>query len=62
MNGPAWNPVRIVDVKPENRVKTVERQADGGMRVVFHSGAVVDLGPGDDLIQAFTVYSVLAEL
>ena len=29
---------RVIDVKPENRIKSVEKVANGDMMVEFHSG------------------------
>lgn len=53
---------RIVDVKPQNRIKTIERLADGGLAVQFHTGERGIISKDDPEVQAFAVYSVLAEL
>lgn len=53
---------REISVKPENRIKTVTKQADGSMALEFASGATGILPAGDTDIQAFAVYSILAEL
>lgn len=53
---------RIIPISEPNRVRQVTKQADGGLRVEFNSGAVTDLAPGDALIQAFVVYTMLADL
>ncbi|MGX9911897.1 hypothetical protein [Bordetella bronchiseptica] len=53
---------RVIDVKPENRIKSVEKAANGDMMVEFHSGQRGVISKDDPEIQAFAVYSVLAEL
>ena len=53
---------KVVSVSPQNRVKTVTPLKDGRMKVEFHSGHTTKLAANDELIQAFVVYSVLAEL
>ncbi|WP_162730856.1 hypothetical protein [Achromobacter xylosoxidans] len=53
---------RIVDVKPQNRIKTIERLADGGLAVKSHTGERGIISKDDPEVQAFAVYSVLAEL
>lgn len=53
---------RIVPIQPQNRVRQVEKLADGGLRVTLHSGESFELDKGDELFQAFVVYTVLAEV
>lgn len=53
---------RYVPVSEPNKVKTVTKLEDGGLRVEFNSGRVATLSKDDPLIQAFAVYSVLADL
>ncbi|MFY3531312.1 hypothetical protein [Achromobacter denitrificans] len=53
---------RIIDVKPQNRIKSIEKLADGDLAVEFHSGERGVISKDDPEIQAFAVYSVLAEL
>lgn len=53
---------RIIPVSDKNRVKTITKMADGCLRVEFHSGEVTTIDKDDDKIQAFIVYSVLADL
>lgn len=53
---------REISVKPENRIKTITKQADGSLAVTFASGASGVIPAGDAAIQAFAVYSFLAEL
>ena len=53
---------RIIDIKPENRVKKVTKQEDGSLQVELHSGRIFLIDKEDKLFQDFVVYSVLAEL
>jgi hypothetical protein len=53
---------RIIDVKPQNRIKSIQKLADGALAVEFHSGERGVISKDDPEIQAFAVYSVLAEL
>lgn len=53
---------RIVGVEPQNRIKTIERLADGGLAVEFHTGERGIISKDDPEVQAFAVYSVLGEL
>lgn len=52
----------IKPIKPENRVRMVTKTSAGGLRVELHSGKTFELGPDDELFQAFIVYMVLADL
>jgi len=52
----------IIDVKPENRIKTVKKLADRGLAVEFHSDQRGIIGKDAPLVQAFAVYSIIAEL
>jgi 2-phospho-L-lactate transferase/gluconeogenesis factor (CofD/UPF0052 family) len=51
----------IIPVSQPNKVKTVAKLADGGMRVEFYSGKVAVLSQDDEIVQAFVVYSVLGD-
>lgn len=53
---------RIIPVSDKNKVKTVKKLENGGLEVTFHGGTVIALEKGDELIQTFTIYSVLAGL
>ena len=53
---------RRVPVSEPNKVKTITKLADGGLRIEFNSGAVTTLSKDDELFQAFAVYSVVARL
>ena len=53
---------RIIPVSDKNKVKAVKKLKDGGLEVEFHGGAVITLEKGDELIQTFIVYSILADL
>lgn len=55
-------PTSIRDIQPQNRVKSITKLTDGGLRVEQHSGNVFVLSPDDELFQAFVVYSVVNEL
>lgn len=53
---------RVIDIKPENRIKTVQKQTNGNLLVEQHSGATFTISKDDELFQVFAVYSVLYEL
>lgn len=53
---------RIIDIKPQNRVKTVTKQENGDLLVEQHSGATFAVSKDDEQFQAFVIYSVLADL
>jgi hypothetical protein len=50
---------RIIPIKPENKVKTVCKNANGGLSVTLVSGESYDIGAEDDMFQAFVIYTVL---
>lgn len=52
----------IKPIKPESRVRTVTKTSEGGLRVELNSGQTFDIGPDNELFQAFIVYTVLADL
>lgn len=52
----------IKPIKPENRVRTVTKTSEGGLRVELKSGQTFDIGPNDEMFQAFIVYTMLADL
>lgn len=53
---------REISVQPANRIKLFTKQADGSMAVEYASGAKGVIPAGETDMQAFAVYSVLAEL
>lgn len=53
---------REISVKPENRIRKITKQNDGSLAVEFASGARGILPADEPAIQAFAVYSILAEL
>lgn len=53
---------RVIDIKPQNRIKTVTKLANGELQVEQHSGAVITIKADDPMFQQFAIYSVLAEL
>jgi hypothetical protein len=53
---------RIVPMQPENRVQHVEKLESGGLCVTLHSGESYELDKGDELFQAFVIYTILAEV
>lgn len=53
---------RIIDIKPKNRIKTVQKQEDGNLSITQHSGASFTISRDDEMLQAFAVYSILYEL
>ena len=53
---------RVTYIKPENRVKRVTRLKSGGMEVEQASGNTFTIKKDDEVLQAFVIYSVLAEL
>lgn len=53
---------RIIDIKPDNRVKAVTRLESGDLQVEQHSGEAFTVSKDDELFQAFVIYTVLAEL
>jgi hypothetical protein len=53
---------REIPVKPENHIKTVTKQGDGSLLVTYGSGASGIIPADEPTIQAFAVFSVLAEL
>jgi len=50
---------RITPIQPQNRVKSVTKQADGALAVLLHSGQSYAISPEDDMFQAFVVWTVL---
>lgn len=50
---------RMRPIAPPNRVASVMKLADGGLRVTLRSGQRFDLGPHDERVQAFIIYSVI---
>lgn len=52
---------RITPIQPQNRVKTVTKLADGNLAVELHSGQQYEIDKGDELFQAFVVYTMLAD-
>ena len=53
---------REIPVQPHNRIKSIAKQANGDLAVVFASGATGIIPASEPDIQAYAVYSVLAEL
>jgi hypothetical protein len=53
---------REIGVQPANRIKKITKQADGSMAVEYGSGRTGVIPAGETDIQAFAVFSVLAEL
>lgn len=53
---------RIRPIKQPNKVRTVTKLADGGLRIEQYSGNVFEISKDDELFQAFVVYTVLADL
>lgn len=53
---------RVIPVSQPNKAKFITKHPNGGMQVEFNSGAIVELEPEDKLIQAFVVYTMLADL
>jgi hypothetical protein len=51
---------RIIPVSQPNKVKNITKLENGAMRVEFYSGKVSVLSQDDEIVQAFVVYSVLA--
>lgn len=49
-------------IKEPNRVREISKCEDGGLLVTQKSGRTLKISKDDELIQAFIVYSVLAEL
>lgn len=50
---------RIVPIRPENQVETVTKNSDGSLVVRQKSGQTFTIEPGDDLFQAFIIYTML---
>lgn len=53
---------RIIPIQPQNRVRHVQKLESGGLRVTLHSGESYELDKGDELFQAFVIYTILAEV
>ena len=53
---------RIIDIKPQNRVKSVQKLENGDLFVEQASGNTFTVSKDDQTFQAFVIYSVLAEL
>lgn len=53
---------RVIPISEPNKVKAVTKLQDGGLRIEFNSGAMIDLSADDEMIQAFAVYTMLADL
>ena len=53
---------REIPIRPENKVKSIQKQKDGSLSFTLASGETGVLSAGDPTIQQFIVYSVLAEL
>lgn len=53
---------RITPISQPNKVKMVTKLADGGLQIEFNSGAIGVLSKDDPMIQAFVVYTMLADL
>ena len=53
---------RIVPIRRQNRIKTVTKLEGGSMLVTTHSGQTYTIAADDETLQAFAVYTVLAEL
>ena len=53
---------RITPISKPNRVSNVMRCNDGGLRVTLHSGRTFKIDKDDEMIQAFIVYTVLADV
>lgn len=53
---------RVIDIKPQNRVKAVTKQENGDLLVEPYSGDCFTVSKDDELFQAFVIYSVVAEL
>jgi hypothetical protein len=55
-------PQRVIDVRKENRVKSIKKLPNGDLEAEFYSGERTVISKDDSLVQEFVVYSVLAEL
>lgn len=51
-----------ISTKPENRVKMVTKNSDGSMSFCFGSGSTGKIDANDEFIQAFAIFSILAEV
>lgn len=52
----------IHDIKPQNRVKLVTKQANGDLLVLQQSGEQFTVSKDDATFQQFVIYSILADL
>ena len=50
---------RVIDIKPDNRVKAITKLESGDLQVEQHSGNVFTVSKDDPGFQQFIVYSVL---
>jgi hypothetical protein len=50
---------RITPIKAPNRVKSVRKLASGALAVTLYSGKTFAISQGDELFQAFVIYTVL---
>jgi hypothetical protein len=53
---------REISVQPANRIKKITKQADGSMAVEYGSGRKGVIPEGETDMQAFAVFSVLADI
>lgn len=53
---------RVIDIKPVNRIKKIEKLENGDLRIEQKSGDTFTVKKSDPLFQEFAVYSVIAEL
>ena len=54
-----YSQARIIPVKRENSVKAVTKLESGDLLVTQHSGSSFTISRGDEMFQAFIVYTVL---
>jgi hypothetical protein len=55
----ASDSTRIIPARKERQAKTVTKQADGSLLVEWADGTTGTLGAGDELFQAFLIYTML---
>ena len=53
---------RVIPPKHENKIKLLTKLEDGGIRLEFNSGKVTTIPASESTIQAFCIYTMLADL
>ncbi len=51
-----------ISTQPANRIKHVMKNADGSLSLTFGSGIKGKIDAKDEILQAFAVFSILAEV